>query len=183
MAPLSIQMLHVHYRGSTLAILDSDDKSPVYTVNCTTSPSQMCLVPTPTSSGRLSSASTRPVATAIFPKLKTEVALNIHGRAVTLRREATFTRTYTFISPTTSTPLFWKADGALTGDFKLVDGRDNVKARFRNKVFCASELGSFEIVGEMQDEERDAVVISGLAMLTMVQSGQLALVVLVGGKD
>lgn len=58
-----------------------------------------------------------------------------------------------------------------------------MKARFRNKVFCASELGSFEIVGEMQDEERDAVVISGLAMLTMVQSGQLALVVLVGGKD
>jgi hypothetical protein len=108
------------------------------------------------------SASTRPVATATFPKLKTEVALNIPGR------EATFTRTHTFISPTTSTPLFWKADSALTGDFKLVDGRDNVKARFRNKVFCASELGSFEIVGEMQDEERDAVVISGLVMLTMV---------------
>lgn len=43
-----------------------------------------------------------------------------------------------------------------------------MKARFRNKVFCASELGSFEIVGEMQDEERDAVVISGLVMLTMV---------------
>lgn len=54
--------------------------------------------------------------------------------------------------------------------------------RFRNKVFCTDELGSFEIVGDVDSDERDMAVISGLAMLTMVQSGTLALLVLVGGK-
>ena len=78
--------------------------------------------------------------------------------------------------------MFWKADGALTGDFKLVDKTERVLARFRNKVFCTDELGSFEIVGNADSDERDMAIISGLAMLTMVQSGMLELLVLIGGK-
>ncbi len=56
-----------------------------------------------------------------------------------------------------------------------------VKARFRNKVFSSSELGTFEIMG--CEEERDLVVVSGLAMLVMVQSTVLASLVLAGGED
>jgi len=43
--------------------------------------------------------------------------------------------------------MFWKADGALTGDCKFVEKSERVVARFRNKVFGTDELGSFEIVG------------------------------------
>lgn len=121
------------------------------------------------------------IATASFGALSTEVTLNIHSRVVPLSRAQLLTRTYNFKTPK-GEAMFWKADGALTGDFKLVDKTERVVARFHNKVFSTSELGSFEIVGELDSNDRDAFVISGLAMLTMVQSGTLALLVLVGCK-
>jgi hypothetical protein len=43
--------------------------------------------------------------------------------------------------------MFWKAGGALTGDFKLVDKTERVPTRFRYRIFCTDELRSFEIVG------------------------------------
>jgi len=71
----------------------------------------------------------------------------------------------------------------LSGDWKLVDVKsDKVKARFRNKVFSSSELGTFEVMG-CEEEERDLVVVSGLAVLVMVQSTVLAVLVLTGGED
>ena len=75
--------------------------------------------------------------------------------------------------------MFWKADGALTGDFKLVD-KERVVARFHNKVFSTTEVGAFELVGELSEGEIQEVVMSGLGMLIMVQSGTLALMVVAG---
>jgi hypothetical protein len=37
-------------------------------------------------------------------------------------------------------------------------------------------------VSEVYDDERDMALVSGLAMLTIVRSGALALLVLVGGE-
>lgn len=71
----------------------------------------------------------------------------------------------------------------LSDDWKLVDGNNAVKARFRNKVFSTSELGGFEIVGSKGEEERDLIVLSGLAVLAMVQSTLLAASVVTGGED
>lgn len=98
-----------------------------------------------------------------------------------------------------------------TGDFKLVDAKEVVRARFRNKVLSTAEVGSFEILdagerawqGKVEGEGKgesegkrdvdadvdvderwrfvDEVVISGLGMLIMVQSGGLAMMVLFGG--
>ena len=73
----------------------------------------------------------------------------------------------------------------MTGDFKLVDKKEEVLARFRNKVLSTAEVGSFEIV-ENWEKKRDfvdEVVISGLGMLIMVQSGGLAMMVLFGGDS
>lgn len=64
-----------------------------------------------------------------------------------------------------------------------MDGEENVKARFRNKVFSSTELGSFEVVGKCDEEERDLIVGSGLAVLAMVQSTLLAVLILSGGQD
>ena len=68
----------------------------------------------------------------------------------------------------------------MTGDFKLVDKKEEVLARFRNKVLSTAEVGSFEIVGNWEKKRDfvDEVVISGLGMLVMVQSGGLAMMIL-----
>ena len=99
-----------------------------------------------------------------------------------LQREKTFNRSYIF-TDAHGTALRWENEGMLSGDWKLVDVKNNaVKARFRNKVFSSSELGTFEIMG-CEQEERDLVVVSGLAVLAMVQSTVLAAMVLTGGED
>jgi len=71
----------------------------------------------------------------------------------------------------------------LSGDWKLLGANGDVRARFRNKVFSSSELGSFEIVDVKGEKERDLIVMSGLATLAMVQSTLLAALIVTGGAD
>jgi hypothetical protein len=166
-------MIRIHYRGNTLSLLDTDDLTPLYIVKVTSSLPQISLFP-PTN------PSPTPLATASFNLLSTEVILSLSGQPIPLRREKTFTRTYTFTSSSSGEVLFWRADGALTGDFKLVDKKERVIARFHNKVFSTTEVGTFELVGELSEGEIQEVVMSGLGMLVMVQSGTLALMVVAG---
>jgi len=172
---LPVRMIRIHYQGSILSLLDSDDHTPIYTVKVCSKLPQMSLFP-----ASQSLSNSKPLATASFSALSTEVTLNIDGRSIPFLREKTFTRSYTFCS-CTGDMLFWRADGTLTGDFKLVDKKDTVVARFHNKVFSTTEVGSFEVIGEVSEMEKREIVISGLAMLAMVQSSTLALMVLAGG--
>ena len=61
-----------------------------------------------------------------------------------------------------------------------MDKKERVIARFHNKVFSTTEVGTFELVGELSEGEIQEVVMSGLGMLVMVQSGTLALMVVAG---
>ncbi|THC94278.1 hypothetical protein EYZ11_006251 [Aspergillus tanneri] len=92
-------------------------------------------------------------------------------------------RTYNFNSSAANANLTWRADGALTGDYNLLGGNDAVIARFRNKLLSNQEVGSFELVGELDEMFKDEIVISLLAMLAMVQSLNLAAMVLAGSSN
>jgi hypothetical protein len=137
--------------------------------------------PPPYEKGLKPEETSKSLATATSSALSTLVTLTIHSRQIQLRRRKAFNRTYVFTGPEEEA-FRWESDGMLSGDWKLVDGNDTVKARSRNKVFSTSELGSFEIVGVMAEEERDLIVMSGLAVLVMVQSTLLAALVLTGEK-
>jgi hypothetical protein len=195
MAP-SIQILHVHYQGKKLSILDSDDITPLYNVHIPANGMKMSLSHSapldgsspPPYSPTLQGTS-KPIATATFSALSTLVTLNIHSRQLSLQREKTFNRNYIFTNAN-GEALRWENEGMLSGDWKLVDvdngSGGGVRARFRNKVFSSSELGTFEVMGwkeRVQEEERDMIVVSGLAVLAMVQSTVLAALVLTGGED
>lgn len=67
----------------------------------------------------------------------------------------------------------------MSGDFKLVDGKGEVYAWFRNKVFSTTELGRFEIMEGMEGRQVE-VLVTGLAMLAMVQSGKFGLMIIAG---
>lgn len=185
---LAIQIIHVHYKGKTLSLLDSDDTTPLYTVQIPTKGLKMSLshvestAPSPPPYEAKPHEANKPFATATFSALSTLVTLTIHSRHIQRQREKTFNRTYVFTTPE-GEALRWENDGVLSGDWKLLDANNGVRARFRNKVFSSSELGSFEVVDVKGEEERDLIVMSGLAMLAMVQSTLLAALVLTGGED
>lgn len=183
-------MIHIHYNGKFLNLRDSDDQTPLYSVKvCPHSP-QMEMIragdddKSQQHSKKTDAETSVPpsMCTAAFKTLSLQVRLKIHGKEVLLERESPLTRTYNFDSPFAKTGLTWKADGALTGDYKLIDPRGAVLARFRNKVFSNHEVGSFELVGKHEEMFKDEIVISGLAVLTMVQSLNLAAMVMVGGS-
>jgi hypothetical protein len=125
---------------------------------------------------------TKLFAAAPFSALSTLVTLTVYSRQIALQRENTFNRNYIFTSAN-GEALRWENDGMLSGDWKLGGANNVVRARFRNKVFSTSELGSFEILGVKDEEERDLIVVSELAVSVMVQSTLLAALVLTGGED
>lgn len=187
---IPIQMIHIHYNGKYLNLLDSDDRSPLYRVKVWPHSPQMEMVrssnetnPPNYTSGTPNPPA--PICTAAFKTFSLQVKLRVHSHEVLLQREGTLTRTYNFTSSVfPHATLTWSADGALTGDYKLADEArgGGLIARFRNKVFSCQEVGSFELVGELDEAFRDEVVISGLAVLAMVQSLNLAGMVLLGGS-
>ena len=169
---LLTQVINIHYKGNYLSLLASDNRTPLYTIKTSSSPPQMTMI-------RHGSDSNDTSTTASFKYFSTEVSMSINGRSIPLQRAKFLSRTSHFTS-CTGEVLHWKPDGALTGDFKLVDKKEEVLARFRNKVLSTAEVGSFEIV-ENWEKKRDfvdEVVISGLGMLVMVQSGGLAMMIL-----
>lgn len=182
---VAVQMIHIHYHGKFLSLLDSDDSTLLYTVKVCRETPQIQVVRRQAGDiphGEDSTAHQPGLCTASFKKLSMEVTLSIRGHRVLLRRPDIFSRTYGFESRSLpGTMLRWEADGALTGDFKLVNMRDDrVLCRFHNKVFSVAEVGSFEMIGVLSEDLKEEVVTSGLAVLVMVQSLNLAGMVLMG---
>lgn len=116
--------------------------------------------------------------------LSIDVKLSLHGHEVHLRRPSAFTRTYGFDSiALQGITLHWEADGALTGDFKLVDqDSDQVLSRFRNRVWSVEGVGSFGMVGSLPETFKEEILINGLAVLVMVQNSNLAGMIFMGSK-
>ncbi|KAJ5966557.1 hypothetical protein N7481_013271 [Penicillium waksmanii] len=179
------QMIHVHYRSNSLLLLDSDDITPLYTVQIGRETPQMQLVSLFEQQGEApndNNGNTRRLSTALFKMLSTDVKLSIRGKPALMQRSNLFSRSYCFRSVALDgESLFWEADGALSGDFKLVHRQNGrVLTRFRNKVFSAVEVGSFEMVGELSESLKEEILITGLSVLVMVQSLNLAGMVLMG---
>ncbi|KAI1411332.1 hypothetical protein F5Y13DRAFT_165471 [Hypoxylon sp. FL1857] len=195
---LPIQMIHVHYHGKYLKLLDSDDETLLYSVRVSRESPQMEMVRVVKPSLLGKGGETEPpvyhatdssaknpndtnACTAAFRALSLGVTMRIRGKEVRLERSSALTRTYTFLSAGAERKLTWEADGALSGDFRLVDRTQHgVLARFRNKLFSNAEVGTFEVVGNVSELLREEILISGLSVLVMVQSLNLATMVLFG---
>ncbi|KAF7157309.1 hypothetical protein CNMCM5623_001432 [Aspergillus felis] len=143
----------------------------------------------------------RRVHTATFKMTSLNVQLQIREhRDVLLSRKSILSTSYSFASPavsaantrsSSSSPpsspiLTWEADSTGNlGDFRLVNEAENeshkrVLARFRNKAFSNEQVGTFEVVAGLDQLVKDEAVISGLAMLAMAQSINLAGMVMLG---
>ncbi|KAI0384425.1 hypothetical protein F5Y04DRAFT_269407 [Hypomontagnella monticulosa] len=177
-----VQMVHVHYQGKYLKLLDSDDQTQLYSPllgkfgGSDTEPA----IYHDTNDTNISNSST---CTAAFRALSLGVTMRVRGKEVQLERSSALTRTYGFQSAGAEARLAWEADGALSGDFRLVNRADHgVLARFRNKLFSNAEVGAFEIVGDVSELLREEILISGLSVLVMVQSLNLATMVLFGAS-
>jgi hypothetical protein len=128
------------------------------------------------------------VYTAKFKMTSLNVQLQIREhKDVLLGRKSILSTSYSFTSPASSSILTWEADSANLGDFRLVKEAENdpdrrVLVRFRNKAFSNEQVGTFEVDAGLDQLVKDEAVISGLAMLSMVQSINLAGMIMLGGS-
>ncbi|CAG8947958.1 unnamed protein product [Penicillium salamii] len=138
------------------------------------------------------------VSTAQFKMTSLNVKLRIrHHRDIELKRKGILSTSYSFSSPaltaaamdtTIQTTLCWEADDTdnTLGDFRLViDATGEVDrralVRFRNRAFSNESVGKFELDSDLDQPLKDEAVISGLATLAMVQSMNLAGMVMFKG--
>ncbi|GIJ86376.1 hypothetical protein Asppvi_005264 [Aspergillus pseudoviridinutans] len=198
--------------GKYLSLVDAASRTPLYHVKVCRQVPQMEMIrlnPAPSDDTDQafpqdeSAYFERRVYTATFKMTSLDVQLQIREhREVLLSRKSILSTSYSFASPamsaantrsSSSSPpssliLTWEADptGNL-GDFRLVNEAENesdkrVLARFRNKAFSNEQVGTFEVVAGLDQFVKDEAVISGLAMLSMVQSINLAGMVMLGGS-
>jgi hypothetical protein len=198
--------------GKYLSLVDAASRTPLYHVKVCRQVPQMEMIrlsPAPSDDTDQafpqdeSAYFQRRVYTAQFKMTSLNVQLQIREhRHVLLSRKSILSTSYSFRSPamsatnTRSSPsspasspiLTWEADqtGNL-GDFQLVNEAENESDRrvlvgFRNKVFSNEQVGTFEVVAGLDQLVKDEAVISGLAMLSMVQSINLAGMVMLGGS-
>ncbi|GAQ09932.1 uncharacterized transporter C3H1.06c [Aspergillus lentulus] len=196
--------------GKYLSLVDAATRTPLYHVKVCRQVPQMEMIrlsPAPSDdTGQAfpqdeSAYFQRRVYTAKFKMTSLNVQLQIREhRDVLLSWKSMLSTSYSFTSPamsaantmnSSSSPpsspiLTWEADptGNL-GDYRLVNETENeserrVLVRFRNKAFSNEQVGTFEVDAGLDQLVKDEAVISGLAMLPMVQSINLAGMVMFG---
>jgi hypothetical protein len=206
---MAFQTITITYTdGKYLSLVDAASRTPLYHVKVCRQVPQMEMIrlsPAPSDDTDQafpqdeSAYFQRRVYTAKFKMTSLNVQLQIREhRDVLLNRKSILSTSYSFTSPAMSAAntmsslsspiLTWEADqtGNL-GDFRLVNETENVSdrkllARFRNKAFSNEQVGTFEVDAGLNQLVKDEAVISGLAMLSMVQSINLAGMVMLGGS-
>ncbi|MCJ1478197.1 hypothetical protein MMC13_006873 [Lambiella insularis] len=96
-----------------------------------------------------------------------QLSVNINDRALLVKKIRTglFANSKrAFESASLREEIYWKSRSTSFGFLELVDGDERQLARFKNSLRRKS-LGSFEIVAEVEQEGRDEIVVSGLAIL------------------
>lgn len=183
------QTINIIYSSKSLNLVDSHTLEPLYKVKVDRHVPQIEMRRLPNSQSLTDDHlhhSNLPwkdrLCTATFKLTSVQVRLSIHEHEdILFTRDQIFSTKYTFASPFfDSAVLTWKADGALSGNYMLTDdAKGTVLARFRNKPFSTTEVGALELTEDFKADLKDEIVISALAMLVMVQSLQLAMMVII----
>ncbi|KAJ5855030.1 hypothetical protein N7534_007573 [Penicillium rubens] len=196
MAP---QTIIINYTpDKRLSLIDATTKQPLYHVKVSRQTPQMEMIrltghlpPTEGAGTDATGTGMRPipadeenyfesrVCTAQFKMTSLDVMLRIREqRNIELKRQKVLSTRYSFVSPALTTD---SGDNTV-GNFRLVrEGDSKVLVKFRNEAFSNARVGTFEVLdGAMDQLVKDEAVISGLAMLAMNQSFQLAGMVMFG---
>ncbi|CAG8324097.1 unnamed protein product [Penicillium salamii] len=204
---MALQTININYTPEgRLSLIDNTTGIPLYHVKVTRQSPQMEMIRlSPALSQENSSFPADEKAyfasrlsTAQFKMSSLNVKLRIRDhRDIELKRKGILSTSYSFSSPaltaaavdtTTQTTLCWEADDTdnTLGDFRLVvDATGEVDrralVRFRNRAFSNERVGTFELDSDLDQLLKDEAVISGLATLAMVQSMNLAGMVMFKG--
>jgi hypothetical protein len=197
MAP---QTININYTlDGRLSLVDANTQLPLYHVKVSRQSPQMEMIrltPEPSHEHPNFPAEAEAyfasrTSTAQFTMTSLNVKLRIRDHHdVELKRKAILSTSYLFTSPTLSAAesdtmhpplLCWETDNTnnTIGDFRLVVDATHeldrkLLVRFRNLAFSNERVGTFELDSDLDQLVKDEAVISGLAMLSMVQSLNLA---------
>lgn len=170
------EKINITYQGRSVILRDAFNGTPLYSVRVCHEAPQMLM--TRLGEGERNASE---ICSATFHGKNLDVGLIVHGRGIRLQRHTDYHTTYFFRSVDRGSKLIWEGESALSGGFTLADENGEALARYHSKAFSRREVGVFEIMGGSVSEQlKGEIVISGLAMLAMVQSHGLSEMVLTG---
>ena len=159
--PGSSRTLRVYSNGvlsTGLTILDTDDKTPLYTIELHSVTKPHVII--------RSASTSAMVGTARFRSLAKRIELEIHGQAVNMEFRGVFKSGLTYRSPAfNGATLTWKKNGMGSSDMVCVDEKELPIAKYEKKNWSMKQRGTLDLMGMAQGSPAmDEIVITAMAM-------------------
>ncbi|KAI9720670.1 MAG: hypothetical protein M1812_002850 [Candelaria pacifica] len=117
------------------------------------------------------------IGTVAFHSLSSTMDLTVRGTEFSLKNDKYWTQQYSFVSRATGRKFRWKMESLWTmNDFVCMDEKDMPIAKFEGSTWALRKLGKIELVQGLDGALLDEVLMSGLAMVEMVQRTKKAAV-------
>lgn len=145
-----------------IEVLDVNSTSALYAIKRKTLKPQLTFT---------SASDNQTVATVGFRNFSFNIDIDCRGQSSTVKQEWKWKATYTYISPTTSAALTWKAEQLTSMDLICQDERGIALARFHYAKWSMTKLGTLEIVGNAAagGPMLEELVVTGVSVLTHYQ--------------
>lgn len=177
----SIKTINVYDKGhGTYHLLDCTDNKPLYKVLYSEDVPHMTIYRASDRFDPMGTATFTNIRSLLKPS-KCQISLTIDSRITSLNKVRTgfFANSKRALHAAAlgEQELYWKSRSTGFGILELVDGRDHRIASFKNSKTGAKLLGRFEIEADVDEDGRDEIVVSGLAVLQeeMTSMGTLAM--------
>ncbi|KAI9793763.1 MAG: hypothetical protein M1835_007069 [Candelina submexicana] len=160
----SPRLLHIYHEGLTQrhASIKDSSKTTLYTIDLHqwTKPHMVIFA----------GDSKNHVGTVTFHTLSSTMDLVINGTEIGFKNDSFWTQQYSFVSRATGKKLRWKFESSWSMKHVVcLDEKDLAVAKFEGSTWALRKLGKIELVPGVDGGLLDEVLVSGLAMMEMIQ--------------
>ncbi|KAI9701765.1 MAG: hypothetical protein M1836_001108 [Candelina mexicana] len=165
----SPRLLHIYHEGLTQrhASIKDSSKTTLYTIDLHqwTKPHMVIFA----------GDSKNQVGTVTFHTLSSTMDLVINGTEIGFKNDSFWTQQYSFVSRATGKKLRWKFESSWSMKHVVcLDEKDLAVAKFEGSTWALRKLGKIELVPGVDGGLLDEVLVSGLAMMEMIQRTKTA---------
>lgn len=162
-----LRTLNVHDHGSSYTILDTDEKTLLYTIHWNANSAPHMTVYRGDDLNDVAGTATYEATKKLGFTTASNITLQLPSGEVSLNKEGGLISTdkRTLRSAALGGEVYWQGGNSMTGSLKLVDGKGKRLVEYKARR-VTSHLGTLEIDVELGQEGLDEVVVSGIAMLS-----------------
>ena len=162
-----LRTLNLYDKGSTYTVLDTDEKTLLYTIHWNGNSAPHMTVNRGDDRTAIAGTATYHSTNKLGFATASKITLKFAGGTTSLNKEGGIFSTdkRTLRSELLGGEVFWKG-GYASGFMKLVDGQDKSLVEYKDKMVSGDKMAVMEIHVELGQEALDEVVTSGVAMLS-----------------